>query len=313
MNTISSSVTLGLQSSFLNTRAASKVSNNQQMAIESVLKDFNPEKLSTADAKKITSAFKKLGVEPGPELEAAMSTMGFDARKVGDLAFGRSQQANNNNGQGKAASAIQSALAEFKDIMAAVTDSSGSAKKATSEKDAQAAADAFMNTLFSAIKSQEQANKSPVNAKTDTDSKTAEVEAGRGPRPEASVGKMARPDGPPPGGPPPGGPPPGGGGNGSGKTAYSDSASAIAEYLKKLITEFNSDAAASTNTASSSSATASTSSTSSFSGVVNSVNNLFSKNGIASSASTVTNFLQILQSKMQENASTTGNFVDAQV
>ena len=313
MNTISSSVTLGLQSSFLNTRAASKVSNNQQMAIESVLKDFNPEKLSTADAKKITSALKKLGVEPGPELEATMSAKGFDARKVGELAFGRAQQTHNNNGQGKAASAIQSALAEFKDMMAAVTDSSGEATKATSAKDAKAAADAFMNTLFSAIKSQEQANKSPVNTKTNADTKAAEVEADRGPKPEVSDGKMARPEGAPPGGSLPSGPPSGGGGGGSEKTAYADSASAIAEYLKKLIKEFNADTAVSTSAASSSSASASASSTTGFGSVVNSVNNLFAKNGIATSTSAVTNFLQILQSKMQENASTTGNFVDAQV
>jgi hypothetical protein len=298
MNTISSSVTLGLQSSFLNTRSTSKVSNNQEMVIASVLKDFNPEKLSTADAKKITSALKKLGVEPGPELEATMSAKGFDARKVGDLAFGRSQQANNNNGQGKAASAIQSALAEFKDLMAAATDSAGNATKATSGKESKAAADAFLNTLFSAIKSQEQTDQSTANAKADAAPKAAEVEAGREQRVEAGEGKMARPDGPAPGG------------GGSGKTAYSDSVSAIAEYLKKLIAEFNTDTAASTNATNS---TTSTVSASSFSGVVNSVNNLFAKNGIAASTSTMTDFLQILQSKMQENTSTTGNFVDAQV
>ena len=117
MNTISSSVTLGLQSSFLNTRSTSKVSNNQEMVIASVLKDFDPQKLSSDDAKKITSALKKLGIEPGPELEATMSAKGFDARKVGELAFGRAQQTHNNNGQGKAASAIQSALADVKRVM----------------------------------------------------------------------------------------------------------------------------------------------------------------------------------------------------
>lgn len=298
MNTISSSVTLGLQSSFLNTRPVSKVSNNQQMAIEAVLKDFNPEKLSSADAKKITADFKKLGIEPGPALEAAMASMGFDARKVGELAFGRSQQTNNNNGQGKAAAAIQSALAEFKDLMSSATESAGS------EKEAKAAADSFLNTLFAAIKSQEDATKVPARAKNVAETTNTEIESGRAQRAGMSEGKMVRPDGPPPNGVPQNG------SGGSAKSAYSDSATAIADYLKQLIAEFNAETTSSTSATSS---TNSTASTGSFSGVVSSANNLFAKNGIAATSSTLTDFLQILQSKMEENATTTGNVIDAQV
>ena len=298
MNTISSSVTLGLQSSFLNTRPVSKVSNNQQMAIEAVLKDFNPEKLSSADAKKITTDFKKLGIEPGPALEAAMASMGFDARKVGELAFGRSQQTNNNNGQGKAAAAIQSALAEFKDVMSSAAESAGS------KKEAKAAADSFLNTLFAAIKSEDDTNKAPVRARDASDTTNDETESGRPQSAGINEGKMARPAGPPPDG----GPQHSSGG--SAKSAYADSATAIADYLKQLITQFNSETAASTSAASSAS---STTSTGSFSSVVSSANDLFAKNGIAATSSTLTDFLQILQSKMEENATTTGNVIDAQV
>lgn len=69
-------------------RSATGLTTDQKNGIQSVLKNFDAENLTANDAKQITSEFKKLGVQPGKDLETAMAASGFDARQVGQLAFG---------------------------------------------------------------------------------------------------------------------------------------------------------------------------------------------------------------------------------
>ncbi len=71
-------------------RPSGGLSADQKNGIQSVLKNFDPKNLTSADAKSITSEFKKLGVQPGKDLETTMAASGFDAKEVGRLAFGSS-------------------------------------------------------------------------------------------------------------------------------------------------------------------------------------------------------------------------------
>lgn len=64
------------------------LTSDQKNGIQSVLKNFDSKNLTEADAKSITSEFKKLGLQPGKDLESAMAASGFDAKEVGQLAFG---------------------------------------------------------------------------------------------------------------------------------------------------------------------------------------------------------------------------------
>lgn len=73
MSSIGSVSAYAKLSAIPNARSSSALSTDQKSSIESVLGKFDSKNLSAADAKKITSEFKKLGVQPGMELEDAMA------------------------------------------------------------------------------------------------------------------------------------------------------------------------------------------------------------------------------------------------
>ena len=52
-----------------NMQSSSTFSADQKNSIQSILGKFDSKNLSVADAKKITTEFKKLGIQPGRELE----------------------------------------------------------------------------------------------------------------------------------------------------------------------------------------------------------------------------------------------------
>ena len=74
-----------------NLQSSSTLSADQKKSIQSILGKFDSKNVSVADAKKITTEFKKLGIQPGRELAETMAASGFDAKQVGDLAFGQGQ------------------------------------------------------------------------------------------------------------------------------------------------------------------------------------------------------------------------------
>lgn len=58
----------------------------QKETVTSVLKDFDAENISEADAKLIATAFKEAGIQPSQQLAQALSDEGFDARDIGQKA-----------------------------------------------------------------------------------------------------------------------------------------------------------------------------------------------------------------------------------
>ena len=88
ISTIRANVTIGSTS---NMQSSSTFSADQKNSIQSILGKFDSKNLSVADAKKITTEFKTLGIQPGRELAETMAASGFDAKQVGDLAFGQGQ------------------------------------------------------------------------------------------------------------------------------------------------------------------------------------------------------------------------------
>jgi hypothetical protein len=189
-------------------RTSSGLTADQKSSIKSVLSQFDATKLSASDAKKITTEFKKSGVQPGKELEEAMASSGFDAKQVGDLAFGQGQQSKGGVSGGNSQAMVSSALSELKSLVSSISGGTSSAGK--SEEEISQATDSFLKTVFS----------------QSSESRTANT-TNRSPQ-----------GGPPPGGPQGGNPPPPPPAeNGS----YKD-ATEVETYLSSLIASISSGA-----------------------------------------------------------------------
>ena len=189
-------------------RPSSGLTADQKDGIKSVLSHFDATKLSASDAKKITSEFKKMGVQPGKELEEAMAASGFDAKQVGNLAFGQGQQPKGGVSGGNSQAMVSSSLSELKSLMSSTSGGTSSAGK--SEEEISQATDSFLKTVFS----------------QSSESRTANT-TNRSPQ-----------GGPPPGGPQGGNPPPPPPAeNGS----YKD-ATEVETYLSSLIASISSGA-----------------------------------------------------------------------
>lgn len=98
-------------------RTTAGISADQKESMNKVLSQFDANNLSSADAKKITSAFKKIGVEPGRALEEVMAAAGFNAQQVGQLAFGAGATPAEGPGGSKGVDTVRSSLAELKGSM----------------------------------------------------------------------------------------------------------------------------------------------------------------------------------------------------
>lgn len=84
ISSVSSSQTF--QPQMNNVSKSSSLSTEQKALIEEVLSQYDSESLSADDATAIVEAFKEAGIQPSSGLQSAMSTAGFDAKEVGDLA-----------------------------------------------------------------------------------------------------------------------------------------------------------------------------------------------------------------------------------
>ena len=98
-------------------RTTAGISADQKESMNKVLSQFDANNLSSADAKKITTAFKKIGVEPGRALEEVMAAAGFNAQQVGQLAFGAGAMPAQAPGGSKGVDTVRSSLAELKGSM----------------------------------------------------------------------------------------------------------------------------------------------------------------------------------------------------
>ena len=98
-------------------RTTAGISADQKESMTKVLSQFDANNLSSADAKKITTAFKKLGVEPGRALEEVMAASGCNAQQVGQLAFGQGAMPAEGPGGSKGVDTVRSSLAELKGSM----------------------------------------------------------------------------------------------------------------------------------------------------------------------------------------------------
>ncbi|UTJ05477.1 hypothetical protein [Arcobacter roscoffensis] len=64
----------------------SSLSLDQQETIQDVLSNYDSNNLSSSDALEIVSAFQNANIEPSRSFENALSSLGFDAKEIGDLA-----------------------------------------------------------------------------------------------------------------------------------------------------------------------------------------------------------------------------------
>lgn len=75
-----------IQSSSSSSARASSLSLEQQTLIEETLANYDASSLSESDAQEIVKIFNEAGIEPSKEFESALSSIGFDAKEIGDLA-----------------------------------------------------------------------------------------------------------------------------------------------------------------------------------------------------------------------------------
>lgn len=67
-------------------RSEPKLTDDQQTLISDTLSEFDVDNLTEEDAISIVEIFSEAGIQPGKEMEAAFSELGFDAKNIGDLA-----------------------------------------------------------------------------------------------------------------------------------------------------------------------------------------------------------------------------------
>lgn len=147
MSTIGSINSNAAMGGISNLRSSSGLTADQKSSVKSVLSNFDAKNISTSDAKKITSEFKKLGIQPGQELEQAMAAAGFDAKQVGDLAFGQGQQSRGGVSGGNSQAMVISSLSELKSLMASIGEGASGASK--SDAEISQATDSFLKAIFS--------------------------------------------------------------------------------------------------------------------------------------------------------------------
>jgi len=86
MNVTSASMSQMFQSSSSTSNKSSSLSLAQQTLIEETLANYDANSLSESDAQEIVKTFEEAGITPSKELENALSSVGFDAKEIGDLA-----------------------------------------------------------------------------------------------------------------------------------------------------------------------------------------------------------------------------------
>ncbi|MGA1931267.1 hypothetical protein ACH5BF_00885 [Arcobacter sp. YIC-464] len=66
--------------------SGSSLSLDQQETIQDVLSNYDSDNLTSSDALEIVSAFQEANIQPSRSFENALSSLGFDAKEIGDLA-----------------------------------------------------------------------------------------------------------------------------------------------------------------------------------------------------------------------------------
>jgi|TARA_R110000764_G_scaffold67038_1_gene139562 hypothetical protein len=67
-------------------RTEQSLTADQQSLISETLSEFDTENLSQEDALSIIETFSQANIQPGAALEKALSSAGFDAKSIGELA-----------------------------------------------------------------------------------------------------------------------------------------------------------------------------------------------------------------------------------
>jgi hypothetical protein len=267
---INSPATVGGTSNF---RASSGLTADQKSSIKSVLGKLDSKNLSSADAKKITSEFKKLGIQPGKELEEAMAASGFDARQVGDLAFGHGQQSQGGLSSGSSKALVSSSLTELKSLLSSI--GTGSTVSSKSDEEISQATDDFLKMVFAQA------------AESRTSSTSNRMPQGA----------------PPPGGPQGGNRPPPPAANNN----YQD-ASDIETYLSSLIASLSAGSGVGSDSAVSGASTLQGASQ-----MVQSASSLLKTSGMDASSENLQSFMQILQKNITASMADKGNLFDQSV
>lgn len=81
INGISAGMSMPMQQ-----RSEKSLTADQQTLISETLSEFDVDNLTQEDAASIIETFSQAGIEPSEALETAVSTAGFDAKTIGELA-----------------------------------------------------------------------------------------------------------------------------------------------------------------------------------------------------------------------------------
>jgi len=83
---ISSGIDYSAITSSTSSTSKNSLSYDQQQVIDDTLSNYDSSNMSQSDALEIVAAFQDANIQPSKQLADAMSSLGFDAKEVGDLA-----------------------------------------------------------------------------------------------------------------------------------------------------------------------------------------------------------------------------------
>ena len=205
-----------------------------------------------------------------------MAASGFDARQVGDLAFGHGQQSQGGLPSGSSKALVSSSLTELKSLLSSI--GTGSTVSSKSDEEISQATDDFLKMVFSQAAESRTSNTS------------------------STPNRM--PQGAPPAGGPQGGnrpPPPAANNN------YQD-ASDIETYLSSLIASLSAGSSVGSDSAVSGASTLQGASQ-----MIQSASSLLKTSGMDASSENLQSFMQILQKNITASMADKGNLIDQSV
>src|SRR5664279_485865 len=84
----SAGASYGSQSVYQSQYQTQTLSDDQKKTLSSILKNYDPTKLTSSDAKAIFQSLQQAGIQPSKDLTDTLKTAGFDPQKMRQLAGG---------------------------------------------------------------------------------------------------------------------------------------------------------------------------------------------------------------------------------
>ena len=115
-------------------RQQQKLTEEQQTLISDTLKEFDADNLTETDAVSIVKSFAEAGITASQELDTALSDLGFDGKKIGELSSAKIEAGMQPPTPSQSSEEISSMTSYFDELLKESLDSSGETEVSDQEK-----------------------------------------------------------------------------------------------------------------------------------------------------------------------------------